>query len=224
MVAVEFDGSQEARPPGHYTYHVADDRWTWSDEVYELHGYDPGEVRPTTSVLLQHKHPDDRTRTFEVLEAALATGRAYSCYHRIIDRRGRVRSVLAVGRGTRTAPDGGIEELAGYFIDLTEVRRDETEAEVEVALARIAEHRSVIDQAKGMLMAVEGCDADRAFELLRIASANSNIKLHTVAHQLVALASGAGLRRSEELRTDVLAFLEGLHPGRPTAVPASEPA
>jgi len=29
---------------------------------------------------------------------------------------------------------------SGYFVDLTQVRRDETEANVQTALARVAEH------------------------------------------------------------------------------------
>jgi len=41
------------------------------------------------------------------------------------------------------------------------VRREETQAEVESALARIAEHREVIDQAKGIVMLAAGCDAGR---------------------------------------------------------------
>ena len=46
--------------------------------------------------------------------------------------------------------------------------------------------RAVIDQAKGILMAVHGCDADHAFALLREASQSSHRKLREVAHDIVA--------------------------------------
>ena len=46
--------------------------------------------------------------------------------------------------------------------------------------------RAVIDQAKGILMALHGCDADRAFELLREASQTSHRKLRDVAQEIVA--------------------------------------
>lgn len=86
-----------------------------------------------------------------MLENAIATGEAFSCYHRIIDVHGRVRSVLSVGHGV-TGEDGGVERLTGFFVDMTELRRAETQAEVESALAVIARTRTVIDRAKGMLM------------------------------------------------------------------------
>ena len=206
MAALAFDGSQPHRPVGYYTYTVADGRWTWSDGVYLLHGFAPHEVPATTDVLLRHKHPDDRTRTFEVMENAIADGEPFSCYHRIIDRHERIRSVLSVGRGIKDA-QGRVERLEGYLVDLTEVRRSETQAEVETALARIAEHREVIDQAKGMLMLVEGCDADTAFALLRRASQQANIKVHAIAHRIVDAAGQLG---SHETRLAVTRFLEHL--------------
>lgn len=206
MDALAFDGSQPARPVGHYTYTVADSTWVWSDGMYLLHGFEPREVPATTEVLLRHKHPDDRTRAFEVMETAIETGQPFSCYHRIIDRHERVRSVLSVGRGIRDAR-GRVDRLDGYFVDLTEVRRTETQAEVEVALARIAEHREVIDVAKGMVMLAHGCDADTAFGLLRRTSQHLNIKVHEIARRLVA---ATGELSGGDTRAAMTRFLDTL--------------
>jgi transcriptional regulator with GAF, ATPase, and Fis domain len=52
---------------------------------------------------------------------------------------------------------------------------------LEVAL----ETRSVIDQAMGILMAREGCNADEAFEVLKKASQRTNRKLHQIAQEIV---------------------------------------
>jgi len=60
---------------------------------------------------------------------------------------------------------------------------------VELALLRIAEHRAVIGQAKGMLMLITGCDADGAFALLRRYSQQRNVKLNEIAHRLVESVS-----------------------------------
>jgi hypothetical protein len=196
-----FDGSQPSGPVGYYTYTVANGTWSWSDEVYALHGYAPREVPATTEVLLSHKHADDRVRTFEVMERALSDGGPFSCYHRIVDRNEQVRSVLSVGRGVMRS-DGSVERLEGFFVDLTEVRRTETQAEVEAALARIAEHREVIDEAKGMVMLAAQCGADEAFDLLRRASQHTNVKLHEIARGLVS-AVGTRLRSAD----DVMALL-----------------
>jgi hypothetical protein len=189
---LSFDGSQQDGHVGYYSYDVADDHWSWSEGLYELHGYAPREVPATTEVLLRHKHPDDRTRAFEVLEQAVQDGRPFSCYHRIVDFHQRLRYVLSVGHGIR-GTGGRVERVEGFFVDLTAVRRDETEAEVTVALQRVAEHRETIDLAKGMVMLATGCDAGEAFQLLRRHSQRANVKLHDVAQRLVEqVRSGRG--------------------------------
>jgi GAF domain-containing protein len=45
--------------------------------------------------------------------------------------------------------------------------------------------RSVIDMARGILMATTGCNADEAFELLRAQSQHENIKVRDIAAQIV---------------------------------------
>jgi GAF domain-containing protein len=52
--------------------------------------------------------------------------------------------------------------------------------------------RAVIEQAKGILMAQRGLDADGAFDLLRRASQSENVKLREVARRLVGTVAGPG--------------------------------
>jgi hypothetical protein len=201
---VAFDGSQPPSVVGHYTYTVTTDEWSWSAGMYTMHGYDPYEVPATTEVMLSHKHPDDRARTLAVLEAAVETGAPFSCYHRIIDGNKRVRSVLSVGHGIK-APDGRVARVEGYFVDLTQLRHDETEAEIQNALARVAEHREAIDEVKGMIMVATGCDGDTAFACLRRYSQDANLKVHEIAHRLVEAVG------PDNLGTDfVMTFLDEL--------------
>ena len=209
MGALAFDGTQSSSPVGYYTYLVEDDHWTWSEGVYELHGYAPGAVPATTKLLLEHKHPDDMARAFEVLETAVADGRPFSCYHRIIDAKKQVRSVLSVGRGV-VGDSGRVETITGFFVDLTDVRRTETQSEVESALLRIAQTRSVIDQAKGMLMVATGCDADQAFGVLRTYSSHKNVKLNELAHRLVEAVGAHPRLGQHDSRESVLGFLESV--------------
>ena len=62
--------------------------------------------------------------------------------------------------------------------------QDTQEQQITAAVAEIAENRAVIEQAKGMLMAIYGLDADAAFELLRWQSQNYNVKLRSIAEQV----------------------------------------
>ena len=57
--------------------------------------------------------------------------------------------------------------------------------ELSVGLNEAMKNRAVIEQAKGMLMAAEGCDEDAAFEILVKASQRENVKLRDVARRLV---------------------------------------
>ena len=136
MAAPASDGRNVASPVGYYTYVVPDDVWLWSDGIYELHGYAPQTVPPTTERLLRHKHPDDRAMAYEVLETAVLDGRPFSCCHRIIDSNRRVRSVLSVGRGVR-GDDGKVERLVGFLVDLTEASRTDGEVATLETLSRV---------------------------------------------------------------------------------------
>lgn len=88
---------------------------------------------------------------------------------------------------------------AGVWCGVAELRDDAIAAELhEVSarlgqdaaqLARLAESvatRSVIDQALGVLMDQNRCDAGQAFETLRRASNNRNVKLRDLAAEIVA--------------------------------------
>lgn len=69
-------------------------------------------------------------------------------------------------------------------------RLKEQTRQLETALTS----RAVIDQAKGIVMAYGGCDADEAFERLVQTSRRNNVKLREVARLIVQRAqSGEGL-------------------------------
>lgn len=74
-----------------------------------------------------------------------------------------------------------------------------TEVAYEHLLARL-QSMSVIEQAKGILMAESRCTPDEAFAMLRAASQRSNVKVRDLAQQIVARVSGAE-RRSPRPRS-----------------------
>ena len=61
------------------------------------------------------------------------------------------------------------------------VLRDSAFARMQARL----ESLPVIEQAKGILMAQQGCGPEEAFDLLRRASQRANLKLHVLAMQIV---------------------------------------
>src|ERR1700754_929827 len=81
---------------GSFSFWFVDQKWEWSDEVYRMHGYEPGSVVPTTELVLSHKHPDDRKAVQDLLDQALHTGKSFSSRHRFRDTAGDVHSVIVV--------------------------------------------------------------------------------------------------------------------------------
>ena len=179
------------RPPvGRYRLDLASGQWAWSDEVYMMHGFDPGQIVPTTPLMLSHKHPDDRARVDGLLRRAADTGQPFSSVHRIRDARGETRTLAVTGQGRRDPATGRITELFGYFIDVTETHREAAARDATASIRASAERRAVIEQAKGVLMVVYGVDEESAFELLRQASNDANIAVRDIAYTLVHLFSG----------------------------------
>ncbi|MGI5349677.1 ANTAR domain-containing protein [Streptomyces sp. CA-250714] len=80
--------------------------------------------------------------------------------------------------------------------DSAELEREQLAAQVEELTAEVGqlrqalETRPVIDQARGMVMALAPCDAEAAWQVLVRVSQHSNIKLRHVATALVAGAQG----------------------------------
>ena len=83
-------------PTGWFRLYFEDERWEWSPEVERLHGYEPGTAKPTTSIVLSHKHPEDYEQVAATLDDIRRTHRAFSTRHRIIDVQGRIHEVIVV--------------------------------------------------------------------------------------------------------------------------------
>jgi hypothetical protein len=186
-----FPGTRSPGVVASFTYDVVHDEWVWSDALYDLHGYSPREIPATTGALMHHKHPDDRERAAGVFAAVVRDGGTYSCYHRIVDRNTRVLSVVSVGSSTLDS-EGRTVAVEGYYIDLTDARRDETEVDVQDALTRKAQAGPLIDQAKGMIMLAEGCTANEAFERLRMCSQDANRKVADIARSMIESVTDGG--------------------------------
>ena len=169
---------------GWFRFHFADERWEWSPEVEKMHGYQPGTATPTTELVLSHKHPQDLQHVAATLEQVRQGKQAFSTRHRIVDTEGRVHHVVVVA-DTLTDETGAVVGTRGFYVDVTPAEHHR-EQRVTAAIAEIAENRATIEQAKGMLMVIYGITAEAAFDLLKWRSQDGNIKLRTLAEQVVS--------------------------------------
>lgn len=169
---------------GQYRLDLATGQWWWSAQTFRMHGFEPGQVVPTTDLILAHKHPDDRDRVREVLNEACDTGEPFSSMHRIMDARGRERVLVISGQGRR-ADSGGVCELVGYFIDVTRAVAAQAQEKTRRDIAAASMTRGPIEQAKGVIAAAFGIGPEEAFLMIRRASNNHNIALREYARRIV---------------------------------------
>jgi PAS domain S-box-containing protein len=169
---------------GWYRFYFSDERWEWSPEVEQIHGYQPGTVTPTTQLVLSHKHPADYAYVAATLEDIRQSHRPFSSRHRIITVQGDTRDIVVIGERLHDN-SGEVIGTHGFYIDVTR-SSEAREATISEAVAEFAEHRAAIEQAKGVLMYIYRIDSAAAFDLLKWRSQETNTKLRTLAEQLLA--------------------------------------
>lgn len=204
------------RAIGSFQFYFADQRWEWSAEVALLHGYEPGSVRPTTELLLAHKHPEDRDAVAGTLAAAVRDGTAFCSRHRIIDTMGTEHHVLVVG--DRLYDDTGTTVgTTGYYIDLDSDLAEHRQQLLNSTLPELVEARAHIEQAKGALMLVYGITAEHAFAVLQWRSQETNTKLRVLAGKLTAaITTLGGGSLQQRTQFDHLLLTIHQHPDPPT--------
>ncbi|WP_063712733.1 PAS and ANTAR domain-containing protein [Nocardia concava] len=176
----------EPRPrAGSFRFWFAPQRWEWSPEVFRMHGYTPGEIEPTTELLLAHKHPDDREHVAEAIARSINQGQPFSSRHRFIDTHGAEHTVMVVA--DRIVDDTGHPVgTTGFYIDLSDTLAAAERDTLNQRLPELVESRAIIEQAKGVLMRMYRINADQAFKVLVWRSQETNTKLRALAEQLIA--------------------------------------
>jgi hypothetical protein len=178
------DGATKYLDVGTFRFWFVGQRWEWSDEVARMHGYEPGTVEPTTQLLMSHKHPDDRAHVQELLDYALQSEGSFSSRHRFLDTAGNVHDAI-VAADRMLDESGVVVGTSGYYIDLTNTFDAARQEILDEALPDLFENRAAIEQAKGVLMYVYRVSADQAFRVLQWRSQETNVKLRSLAKQLL---------------------------------------
>ncbi len=83
---------------GAYDWDLVTDVWTWSPELFVMHGLPARGTEVTTELLLRHKHPDDVEYVSAAITWARRTGLPFSCLHRVVRADGAERVVVASGQ------------------------------------------------------------------------------------------------------------------------------
>ena len=140
------------------------------DVLGDVHVPGVGRVR-WVSVLVRARPP----RPTPIGRLLTETPGPFRYEYRIRDHADRVRHLVLVGVSEDSG--GQVKRLCGYLVDITTTLSDEAQA----AVAASAEHRAVIEQSKGILMAGFRLSDDAAFALVRKCSNEHDVRLANVS-------------------------------------------
>jgi hypothetical protein len=181
----EIVGVGTALLTGSYQLDVRTGEWWCSDEVYLMHGLAPGSTELGIAELTSRKHPDDRRRIIKEAVTALREGRSFTCAHRIVDARGRTRTIAITGSG-RTDRRGRLTRVTGQFVDLTAVQREVVDREAQRATTLAMASGARVEQAKGALMAIDQLSDRDAAAFLGRQAGRLGVESRDVAQHVLA--------------------------------------
>jgi PAS domain S-box-containing protein len=128
--------AEEMSGVGHWRFDVLSGEVTWSDEVYRIHGFEPGEIVPDYEVVLAGYHPDDAEVLASAVSQAIATGAGYEFRLRI-QPPGREERLVETKATTEQDETGRTVALFGVFQDVTESVRSQERLVESEALFRL---------------------------------------------------------------------------------------
>ncbi len=106
--------------------HVNRNPLRWSDEVFRIFGYRPGEIEVSNESFFARVHPEDRDRIAKAVSLAIEQGEKYKIDHRIVLPNGEERIVHERSE-IEVDESGRPRRMIGTIQDVTAIRRAEEE-------------------------------------------------------------------------------------------------
>lgn len=131
VAAAEIEANQERLEAAQRIAHIGSWEWdipsgelSWSDEVFRIFGYRPGEIEATYPAFLNVIHPDDRKTVALAVQEALQSGSSYDVEHRIVRPGGEERIVRERGEIDYDAEKHPLR-MIGTVHDITQRKKAE---------------------------------------------------------------------------------------------------
>jgi PAS domain S-box-containing protein len=125
--------AQKLSRTGSIGYNVTTGEFFWSEETYEILGFDRS-VEPSIDTAVERVHPDDRALVRHEVERAIRRERNFDYEHRLLMPDGQIKHVHVVAHLVKTA--SGSEELLGALMDVTQAKK--AQEELQTAQAELA--------------------------------------------------------------------------------------
>ena len=164
---------------GTFDLDLATGQMTWSQLLYDLHGLVPEVDEPTPTVLFDSVVGEDRERARAQFHRGAQAGGLFSVRYQMVDRQGHTHELVIAAEAW--GMEGDASYVSGFVLDVTRPLEDH----MNQAVAASAQHRAVIEQAKGVVMLALRVPEDAAFRALRGLSNTHNVRLASLAEQLI---------------------------------------
>lgn len=116
-----FKQSQYFARIGTWDWRVDTDELYWSDAIYGMFGYKPGEITPSYSLFCDAVHPDDRERVRQGELRCIETGENHDEEYRVVWPDGHIRWLRETGNVIKD-DTGETVKMMGVVRDITEER------------------------------------------------------------------------------------------------------
>lgn len=111
---------------GNWTYEVAQNKITWTDELYKIYDMEPQSVHLDWKSFIEFIHADDRDRVYGLLKQVLDDRKPFDIHHKIITRTG-IEKVVHIKGEVLVNADGKLATVFGTTQDVTEQKAIEDE-------------------------------------------------------------------------------------------------
>ncbi len=131
-----WDGVERFARVGTWEWSPDRDELVWSENLFRLVGYEPGEIIPSTAHLLEHVHPEDVTGVQRELDAARRGGGLPPMQFRVILEGGALRHMETAQTLEHLGSEPAERRLFGFARDVSEEHVADRALAVSAAVAR----------------------------------------------------------------------------------------
>ncbi len=138
--------SQQMAQLGSWEFYPDDMTVKWSDQVFRLLGYEPGEIEADAENYMNHIHADDKEYVDKILAETILNKKSFSYEYRLVKKDGSICYVEASGK-SYCDQKGNITKMAGFVQDIS--KRKQATSELQTA----KEKAEVANRAKSTFLA-----------------------------------------------------------------------
>ncbi|MEW6602583.1 MAG: PAS domain S-box protein, partial [Nitrospirota bacterium] len=114
----QLEKAQEIAHIGSWEWDIQSNQVSWSDEVYRIYGYQPGEIKPDYEIVKNSMHPDSLKEFLPAIDSALRGGQPFEMEYAFFRKDGQ-KSILHT-RGEVTRDEAGAPvKMFGVIQDIT---------------------------------------------------------------------------------------------------------